>query len=1255
MSEKDRQGQKVGAFRLYVENLFTRLGLGMRAKLIAIFVIIKVVPLILLAIVAWRQSWLLGEELKERTSEITEKAYQALSQTGDIAISDAVGALDTRATDDIERMSTDTARRVADFLYTRDNDVLLAADLPPNADIYKEFVDNLRGKIVVQSEYVLSADGNSWVIADPAPNPTQVQSSLEENDRFHYRPPEQFNYESRPLYLEMTFVDLTGQERIKVTTSELMSRELKDVSKRENTFCKAETYFEHLKDLQPGEIWVGDVIGEYVGSKIIDVYTPATAEKAGIPYEPENSAWAGKENPHGKRFKGIVRWATPVVENGRIIGYVTLALDHDHLMEFTSHLMPTEERYTEIPDASKGNYAFIWDYKGRSIVHPRHFSITGYDPETGDPQVPWLEDRIYYEWQNSGLPYAEFIQSVPTFVNQSNSNKPSLELKAEGLVGLDCRYLNFAPQCTGWFDLTQDGGSGSFLILWSGLWKLNTAAAIQYYTGQYGESRRGFGFVAIGAGLTDFHGPARATQKVLDTLIGTTDVELRDIAAETYKSIGRNLLETATSLSVSTAVMAALVILVAIWMASVFTRSITRLINGISRFRSGERHFRFNSPIKDEIGALADSFDEMADSLVESVSGTLTITDLDLKVLYMNDDSLDKSGRRLDEVLGADYRAITMFPLNSAFDPLAALKEGREADAFFHEPSQRYFKGHAAYLYDKEGQAIGYIITSNDVTEIALEQKRIEEQRALLETTFTASPDIIWYKDGEDRYLAVNPRFASLVGKTTEQVRGQTSADVLPASLRSFADNDRQAAAHGAPLYTEEQLTFTDGHTEVVDAVRRPIFDSTGKLTGLLGVARDVTQRVAVESELRETQIELREAVEDANRANKSKSEFLARMSHEIRTPMNAIIGMTNITKRKLEGSLADKSEVINHVQQIEISSQHLLALLNDVLDISKIEAGKIELVEESFNLRKLVDSIALIIRPRCLEKNIKFDIEVLNLEAEQFISDPLRLRQVLINLLGNAVKFTPEKGNIGLVITVTARSNGKSLVHFLIKDSGIGMSEAVQSNLFKPFEQGSHHITRHYGGTGLGLSISRNIVNMLGSDITVKSTEGQGSEFAFTVWLTEDSVKLDEIVHSDDVSVLKGKRALLVDDVAINRIIVTEQLAATGVEMTVDEAEDGKEAVEMFAKSPIGYYDIIFMDVQMPHMDGHEATRRIRAMDRSDAKSVAIIAMTANAFKEDVERAIESGMNAHLAKPLEHEKLMSILLRSASGHGLRN
>ena len=1239
------------SFRVRLEQLFTALGFGMRAKLILLFVVIKVVPLVLLALLAWNQSWELGEDLKRRTTEIAEKAVRALSQTGEIAVNDAVAALDNRARDDIERMTTDTARRVADFLYARDGDVLFAASLPEEEAVYRQFVERQRGNLVKQGVWELAPDGSSWVPAEKPHPPREIISSIEENDHsFHYRPPESFEYVSKPLYREMTFIDLTGQERIKVVTSPRMNAQTRDVSDRRNTFIRAENYWAELQKLKPGEIYVSDVIGEYVGTNIIGIYTPGNAAKRGVEYRPEEMAYAGKENPHGRRFKGIVRWATPVVRDGRIAGYVTLALDHDHLMEFTDHIVPTKERYTEISDAYEGNYAFIWDHKGRSIVHPRHHSIAGYDAETGDPQVPWLEDRIYHEWQASGLSYPDFIEDVPTFVEQSNSKKPAPELTRQGLVALDCRYLNFAPQCTGWFDLTRDGGSGSFLILWSGLWKLNTAAAIPYYTGQYGKSLRGFGFVAVGAGVDDFHRPATETQKVINKLIDDTDAELDAISEDTYQAIGKNLWETATGLSLSTSLMAVLVIFIAIWMASAFTRSITRMIAGISRFRSGERHFRFNAQVKDEMGLLMDSFDDMADSLVDTLKGPVSILSLDRRVRYMNEEALFMVGRRLEDVIGEPYTELSVFAPCPACNPISALLAGTEPEVLHHEPSGRYYQGKASYLTDSHGESIGYIVTITDVTNILEEQQYIEEQRAILDTVFNASPDILWYQDSKGRYIVVNPRFASVMGKKPEEIRGRTVEEVFPAEQAlKFKANARKAIDGAAPYYAEERITFIDGHEEIVDSVRTPLFNSQGDLLGLLGVARDVSQRVKAENELLETQRELKVTAAEAKRASESKSAFLARMSHEIRTPMNAIIGMTAIAKRKLTSTPEATDEVLAHVRQIETSAQHLLGLLNDILDISKIEAGKIDLGMEGFSLYSLSSNVYSIISPRCREKNITFEMVFdEDLKDRTFISDALRLRQVLINLLGNAVKFTPELGNIGFRIRRLKAEGGRTLVGFSVSDDGIGISEEHRQHLFKPFEQANGSVAKYYGGTGLGLSISKSIVNLLGGDIHLESKEGEGSIFSFELWLEDDHGTVESAVAPGDTAALKGKRILLVDDVEINRIIVVEMLAHTG--LLIDEADDGAEAVEKFIASPPGRYDAILMDVQMPHMNGYEATEAIRGMDRPDAEAVPIFAMTANAFKDDVDKALESGMNGHLAKPLEPDKLMTTLSKAMGG-----
>ena len=416
----------------------------------------------------------------------------------------------------------------------------------------------------------------------------------------------------------MTFVDLNGQEKIKVTHGNLTDKKLKNVADRHNTFIKAETYFTELKKLKPGEIYVSDVIGAYVPTHAIGPYLPATLEKAGKPFKPEESAYAGTENPVGKRFQAIVRWAMPVVRNGQITGYVTLALDHDHIRQFSDRLMPTEERFTPIADAIKGNYAFLWDYKSRSISHPRDYFIVGYNPETGLPETPWLDADLYAEWQASGKPSHEFLAGIPSFRDQNLKRKPAKELVKAGTVALDCRYLNFSPQCDGWNALTEHGGSGSFAIFFSGLWKLTTAAAIPYYTGQYGKTPQGFGFVTIGANVDDFHKAATETAVKINALVAEKDTSFKAQRSEMLEDIQRSLTSTAIGLWGSTFLMVILVIGIAIWMANLLTGRITSMIDGIHAFQRGDLKRRLEIGSTDEMGELASSFNGMADSVEES-------------------------------------------------------------------------------------------------------------------------------------------------------------------------------------------------------------------------------------------------------------------------------------------------------------------------------------------------------------------------------------------------------------------------------------------------------------------------------------------------------------------------------------------------------------------------------------------------------------------------------------------------------------
>lgn len=594
--------------------------MGIMLKLILIFIAIKVVPLILLCWLSWHVVASLGSWIEAHSTGIIAESRTLVQDVGQKATQDSIRALDEKSREAIERLTTDTARQVADFLKQRDQQILLAAQIPPDEEHYHRFLEPLTRTILHHGTYVPTKEGWSPE-TPPAPAPESVTTEVEDNRKdWSYRPSDRLGTPvETPLYAEMTFIDLDGNETIKVTTVPWMTRELRNVFSRENTFCRAEDYGSRLAALKPGDIDVSEVVGAYVSSRIIGPYTHERALAAGVPFEPEVAAYAGKENPVGRRFQGIVRWVTPVVENGTITGYVSLALNHEHLNEFTRTIVPTEARYTDINDASSGNYAFIWDYKGRSICHPRHHSIWGYDPKTGEPAMPWMDSEMYERYKASGLKLSEFMEQAPPFEAPSLKRKPAKELTRAGMLGLDGRFLNFAPQCKGWHELTSRGGSGSFLIFWSGLWKLTTAASIPYHTGRYESSPRGFGYVTIGANVDEFHAPATETAKHLQALINAYLATSEQKNRETKTQVAASLSGAAKSLGLSTLLMAVVVVLVAVWMAAVLTRRITAMISGIRIFKGGDMNHRLSVSTNDEMGDLARSFNEMADELQKSI------------------------------------------------------------------------------------------------------------------------------------------------------------------------------------------------------------------------------------------------------------------------------------------------------------------------------------------------------------------------------------------------------------------------------------------------------------------------------------------------------------------------------------------------------------------------------------------------------------------------------------------------------------
>ncbi|MDE5742344.1 MAG: response regulator, partial [Oscillospiraceae bacterium] len=374
-----------------------------------------------------------------------------------------------------------------------------------------------------------------------------------------------------------------------------------------------------------------------------------------------------------------------------------------------------------------------------------------------------------------------------------------------------------------------------------------------------------------------------------------------------------------------------------------------------------------------------------------------------------------------------------------------------------------------------------------------------------------------------------------------------------------------------------------------------------------------------------------------AVRESRAKSEFLSKMSHEIRTPMNAIIGMTDIALSTAEATPA----INNYLEKIDSSSHYLLSLINDILDMSRIENGKMTTEETYINIEKLIGQIYDMIRIQTDGKGIWLRLEK-EIEHPHLLGDPLKLNQVLVNILGNAVKFTA-KGGISLLVRETpSNTAGVVNVYFSVKDTGIGISEKNLDKIFNSFEQADETTMRQYGGTGLGLAISSSLVRLLGGRLEVKSVKGSGSEFYFTLPMKiTDPIPEDESAKANIID-FSAKTVLVVEDDDLNREIACTLLENEGLK--TETAENGQVAADMFEKSEEGHYDAILMDIRMPIMNGIEATKTIRAMDRADALTVPIVAMTANAFDEDMKKSMECGMNSHLTKPINIKNVLEVL-----------
>jgi signal transduction histidine kinase/ABC-type amino acid transport substrate-binding protein/ActR/RegA family two-component response regulator len=532
-----------------------------------------------------------------------------------------------------------------------------------------------------------------------------------------------------------------------------------------------------------------------------------------------------------------------------------------------------------------------------------------------------------------------------------------------------------------------------------------------------------------------------------------------------------------------------------------------------------------------------------------------------------------------------------------------------------------------------------YILRSWGLLVVGALQRReiaFNMQRTLtkLEAVINNYKGIIWSINTDGIITTFNGQYLKKMGIIPSLLEG---ADVETARSRSKYMGIMEHI--NGTLRDGPQDWMGEIEGSVFHSCTTPMYDNEGKIIGVVGSTDDVTEFIKL-------QRELKIALEAAEAASQAKSAFLANMSHEIRTPLNAIIGMTTIGKSASELERKDYCFV-----KVQNASTHLLGVINDILDMSKIEAGKFQLSPLEFNFEKLVQKVVDVMGFRLDEKKQKFSARIDSAIPKILVADDQRLTQVITNLIGNAVKFTPEQGSISLDARILGEEEEVCIIQVSVSDTGIGIGKEQQKHLFDSFQQAESSTTRRFGGTGLGLAISKSIVEMMGGSIKLESELKKGSTFIFTVQVKRGDLHKQGLVDSGAETDLEtdncfaGRRILLVEDIEINREIVLALLEPTQVK--IDCAGNGVEAVRAFKEAP-EKYDIIFMDVQMPEMDGYEATRHIRAieaeMKMERPQSVPIIAMTANVFREDIEKCLEAGMNSHVGKPLDINEVMAKL-----------
>lgn len=542
--------------------------------------------------------------------------------------------------------------------------------------------------------------------------------------------------------------------------------------------------------------------------------------------------------------------------------------------------------------------------------------------------------------------------------------------------------------------------------------------------------------------------------------------------------------------------------------------------------------------------------------------------------------------------------------------------------------------GQSVQLTDNNGQVEFTALVINISDRKAHEQQMFRQKEKYLNIITNMNLGLIEV-DRNEQIRFVNHTFCTISGFDENELIGRRASELLIPDLdRNILREKMALREKGISDMYEVQVKNKAGQLRWWVVSGAPNYDAQGRMSGSIGIHLDITEKKNMEMELESARVKTEASA-------RAKAAFLAHMSHEVRTPLNGIIGMI----RELSYEVLSPKQK-EYVQNAFVASDHLLSVLNDVLEISKIEAGELNLEQRHFKLKDTVKEVKSIMKQRAREKGLYFGLDLLDVNDMAYIGDPARIRQVLLNLIGNAIKFT-EQGGVYVECKIKHRDNDGHTIMLSVEDTGIGMDEAFQRQLFDKFSQEDASTSRKYGGTGLGMAISREIVKLMQGGIEVTSKKGQGTriEVLFSLPLG-DAAKIEH----DTITVASATGApiqvLLVEDNAFNRAVATSTLKRHGCEVT--EAVNGQEAVDLLEKRR-QHIDVVLMDLQMPVMDGFEATRLIREKIRL---AVPIVALTANAFKSELERCLAVGMNDYVTKPFDESRLITAVRRLYAGGG---